>query len=101
MKFRTILIITILLFVVLYLFSILFLASYESTYDESTHGEFYSTGGMKTMEVIAFYVYKYILNFPLSIFSWFTNSLLHLTTYFFIPNAVVLALIIKYIKKKM
>lgn len=68
--------------------------NYEAFYEPSK-GEFYSMESFKQEEAIAFLLYKFILNFPLSIFNWFSNELLDLTVFFFIPNAIVMAYLIR------
>lgn len=75
------------------------LTTYEDFYS-SEKGQWYSYESFEGSQYIAFLVYKYFLNFPLSFFVWFNNSLLHLTTYFFIPNAITIGLLLKYFLKK-
>jgi len=93
MKFLKIFIPTVVLFIGIYLFAMFKMMNYESFYSPSD-GEFYSFESFKNQEAIPFILYKFVLNFPLSVFNWFTNKYLFTTTYFFIPNSIVLTLLV-------
>jgi hypothetical protein len=62
---------------------------YEDSFDSSLGIAFYSLESMNSHQAAALFVYRYVLNFPLSIFNWFTDSMLGLTIFFLIPNAFI------------
>jgi len=67
--------------------------NYEAFYSPDD-GDFYSFKSFKNQEAIPFFLYKFVLNFPISIFNWFTNKFLFTTTYFFIPNSIVITFLL-------
>ncbi len=83
-------VIFIIIYVVLYFYSISILMNYE---DHFSQGEWYSFDSFESQELKAFIVYKYLLNFPLSVFVWFSEELLFLTTFLFIPNAICVSIL--------
>ncbi len=93
MKYWKILILVALTYVILYVICMVVLTEYEAWYD-SKMGDFYSFSSFNANQKIAFVLYKYLLNFPLSIFNWFTNKFLSLTTIFLLPNVFVFSYLI-------
>lgn len=93
MKFLKFFIPIFILYLIIFIFSILKLINYESFYVPED-GEFYSYESFKNGELIYFLLYKFVLNFPISIFNWFSNDFLYLTVFFIIPNTVVISYLI-------
>lgn len=91
MKFWKLALLFSFIYLALYVFCLVNLTEYE---------EFYQFGDKMTfMQKISLFIYKFILNFPLSIFLWFLPEKLHLTIVFFLQNAVLSAWIVKRIFK--
>ncbi|OHX64577.1 hypothetical protein NH26_23685 [Flammeovirga pacifica] len=82
--------IIIIIYVFLYGYSISILMNYE---DHFSQGKWYSFESFESHELKAFIIYKYLLNFPLSFFVWFSDELLFLTTFLFIPNAICISIL--------
>ncbi|WP_148268381.1 hypothetical protein [Saprospira grandis] len=91
------------LYVFLLLISLYTLAKYEWHYamnEAVDKGEFYAIESFNNSEYFSYLLYKYFLNFPLSIFNWFFSSTLYLTAYLTIPNAIVVAWFINTLMQK-
>ncbi len=83
------------IYVALFLWSTYELLHYEDSFD--SHGG-NPVGSFRTMDgfqIAASIIYRYVLNFPLSIFNWFTESFLWLTIFFVIPNAFLTRFLFK------
>jgi len=96
-------VLVVVLYVLLLLVSLYTLAKYEWHYainEAVDKGEFYSIESFNNSECFSYLVYKYFLNFPLSIFNWFFSSTLYLTIYLTIPNAIVVAWFINTLMQK-
>ena len=57
-------------------------------------GDFNSTRTLDLYEILSYFIYQYVLNFPLSIFNWFTERYLYTTFFFALPNSLIMAWII-------
>ena len=99
-------IIILVLYIILYTLSFVVLGNYEAFYTPED-GVLFGWETFSNMEKLAYIIYKYVLNFPLSFFNWFQDKLLYLTAYLLVPNSIVLTLlvikrkaILAYIKKR-
>ena len=65
----------------------------------------FSNRQLNLFEIVVYVFYQYVLNFPLSIFNWFTEKYLYTTYYFILPNSLVVAwlvsILLPYRKKEM
>ena len=83
-----------------FLIVVYFIFNYEDNYGNNNY-PLYSFQSMKLSEIISYCIYKYLLNFPLSFFVWFSDDLAYLTVFFFIPNSIATCYLInRYIEKK-
>ncbi|OFY90067.1 MAG: hypothetical protein A3K10_11140 [Bacteroidetes bacterium RIFCSPLOWO2_12_FULL_31_6] len=81
-------ILAVLIYIIIFLFSIAVLMSYEDNWNQEM-GEMFSFKTMDTYQTIGYLLYTYLLNFPLGFFTWIFQELSYLTIYFFIPNALI------------
>jgi hypothetical protein len=51
----------------------------------------FSNRQLNLFEIVVYVFYQYVLNFPLSIFNWFTEKYLYTTYYFILPNSLAFA----------
>lgn len=67
------------------------LMNYEASFVQKNGESVYSFSSMKIYEIIAFLIYKYLLNFPFGVFNYFVEGYMYLTSFIMILNAAFLS----------
>jgi hypothetical protein len=78
-------VIWVIVYIVAYFGCALVLLNWEDRYNSFEQSPLNT---MQGFEIAAYIVYRFLLNFPFSVFSWFTDSTLYLTLFFLVPNAI-------------
>ena len=90
-------ILVVIIYIILFGYSAAYLMQYEDFYQPSD-GEYFSFSSCSSLnQIISIFIYRYLLNFPLSIFNWFLTDFMWIVMYLFIPNAILTVKIIRYL----